>query len=129
MTQATVLVVEDHPGMRGTLMRVIKDAGMTAYGVDQGEIVMKAIRKFLPDIIVLDVDLAGQINGIEVLRTIRSHPKTADLPVILHTSESGVSSLPEAELASLIMLKPADPDMLLAMIERMLKKARMESGE
>ncbi|MFW5747985.1 MAG: response regulator [Chloroflexota bacterium] len=121
MTRPVVLVVEDNPMMRQTLMRVLHEAGMHALGVDRGDRVLSTIRKYGVHIVVLDFELASDISGLDVLRGLRTRPSTRDIPVILHTSESGVTALPESDLADLILLKPADPDDLVMMTKRLLR--------
>lgn len=120
MRAPRVLVVEDHPQMRESLVRVLEMEGMDVNSTDRGEFVFKQMKRSMPDVVVLDVDLAGRLTGLDVLQTIRSHPRIGELPVILHTSESGITAAPEADMADLMIMKPADPDELVLMINRLL---------
>ena len=77
--------------------------------------------QLLPDLIVLDLELPG-ISGFEAARALRGDPETADIPLIAAT---GYSHLRQLDLArevgfDAVVVKPCDPDMLLAEIERLV---------
>lgn len=116
-----ILIVEDHQYMRETLVRVVEMEGFRAFGVGEILHVLPAIKKLQPALMVLDFELGSHITGVDILRYIKSHPVHHKIPVILHTSESGISTIPEAELATLILLKPVDPNDLGRFIRRILK--------
>ncbi len=120
----TVLIVEDHPYMRDTLVRIVEMEGLTAFGVGEIHQVLPALKQHKPAIIILDFELGSRITGVDILRYIKSHPTHHKIPVILHTSEAGVSTIPEAELADLILLKPVNPDDLGRFIRRILKRSQ-----
>jgi DNA-binding NtrC family response regulator len=123
-----VLVVEDHVYMRETLVRVIEMEGFQAVGVGEIPQVLPAIKKYQPAVMILDFELGSRITGVDILRYIKSHPTHHKIPVILHTSESGISTIPEAELADLVLLKPVDPDDLGRFIRRMLKRTNTSAS-
>ena len=124
-----ILIIEDHAFMRDTLIRIVEMEDLRALGVGDGKQVIPAVKKYQPDALILDVDLGGIITGIDVLRYMKSNPNYSHIPVILHTSESGISSVPEAKLADLILLKPADPDDIGRLLKRVLKKHQMAQPE
>jgi DNA-binding response OmpR family regulator len=127
MSAPVVLIVEDHVVMRETLARVIELDGMRALQTGIAKDVPRLMKKYRPNVIILDVDLGGPISGIDLLRLIKNHPRWKSTAIILHTSESGVSVLPESKLADLILLKPADPDDLSIFIKRIMKKKHQEN--
>jgi DNA-binding NtrC family response regulator len=125
--QPTILIVEDHPYMRETLVRVVEMEGLKAFGVGEIQQVLPALKQYKPAIIILDFELGSRITGVDILRYIKSHPNYSKIPVILHTSEAGISTIPEAELADLVLLKPVDPDDLGRFIRRILKRVENSS--
>lgn len=55
--------------------------------VDSGEAALAYLRLHLPRLVILDVMMPG-MDGFEVLKAIRSDPRTAALPVIMFTASS-----------------------------------------
>lgn len=121
-----VLIVEDNPTMRKTLARVVEMEDMDVLTAARAHGVLKMVKEHNPDAIILDVDLGKGANGIDLLRAIKRHPKYASTPVILHTSESGISTVQESQLADLTIIKPADPDELVVLIKRVLHARRSQ---
>jgi CheY-like chemotaxis protein len=76
-----------------------------------------------PDIILMDIGLAGSLSGIETARSIR---KTADIPVIFLTAYNDRHHLSEASAVSPYgcLTKPFTEKDLVAALETALFKAR-----
>jgi DNA-binding NtrC family response regulator len=125
--RSLVFVIEDHPNMRDTLCRVIESDGMRALGIGDPTQVLSNMKKHQPDAVILDVDLGASIDGVDLLRMIKAHPRLMGTAVILHTSESNISMLPETARADLILIKPADPDHISRLVKRVIKKKQMQS--
>ena len=106
--------------MRETLAQVFRWEPVNTLMAESGVEALTMMRGIAPDLIILDVEMPGGMSGIDVLKAVRRNPRLAETPVILHTSEAGVTSLPEANAADLVLLKPADPDHLIMMAERLL---------
>ncbi len=82
-----VLVVDDEPGMRDLLSRVLGDAGHAVSAVESGEEarVLLAREKF--DVLVLDKNLPG-IDGVSVLKLVRaSQPALRAIMITAYPSE------------------------------------------
>lgn len=60
-------------------------AGYKSEVASDGEAAVEALARFKPDIVVLDL-LLPKINGVEVLKRIRSNSETASLPVVVFTN-------------------------------------------
>lgn len=115
-----VLIVEDHQTMRETLAQIVEMEDMHALTTAKGDNMLKLLKQYHPDVIILDIDLGGKVTGVDILRALKNHATFSHIPVILHTSESGITNMKEAELADLTILKPADPDELATLIKRVL---------
>jgi DNA-binding NarL/FixJ family response regulator len=78
-----VLVADDHPVFRKGLRHIIEaDARFKVeHEFDDGEKVLECLKKDVPDIVVLDVDMP-KVSGIEVARVIQKHHIHADIVFI-----------------------------------------------
>ena len=128
MKQPLVLIVDDHPMMRETLVSVFKREPVDTVSASNGQEAMLQLRRKTPDIVILDMEMPGGMSGIEVLQEMRKDSALESIPVILHTSEAAAASLEEAQAADLILLKPADPDDLIMFVNRLTGRAPAGNG-
>lgn len=78
--KARVLVVEDQRIIALDLAATIKRVGHEAIGIEtRGERAIKAAEALKPDLVFMDISLAGEIDGIEAARIIHENYK---IPVI-----------------------------------------------
>lgn len=78
----TILLVDDEPLIIDSLTYSLKREGFTVKAVSEGRLVLPAVEKERPDLIILDIMLPD-ISGIEVCRQIRQVSTT---PVIMLTA-------------------------------------------
>jgi DNA-binding response OmpR family regulator len=78
---ATILLVEDDPTLRSTLMFNLTREGYTVIPAENGRVALEAIDNRGPDLslIILDVMLP-EVSGLQVLRHVRS---TLEVPVLM----------------------------------------------
>ena len=95
---ANVLIVDDDVDGCRPLARLLEVVGHSPFFVHDGRAALSLLDKLRPDMILLDVMMPG-LNGIEVLKTIRSHPVHKDLPVVVF-SALGDEETKEAALRS-----------------------------
>lgn len=122
MSEQTILVVEDDPGIRRGLVDALDFAG---YGVLESEDGPTAVQTALEsdlDLILLDVMLPG-MSGFEVLEQVRkAHPT---LPIIMVTArgaeEDRVNGLRIG--ADDYVIKPFSAKELLARVEAVLRRS------
>jgi two-component system nitrogen regulation response regulator GlnG len=118
---ATILVIDDDAEIRYSLSRVLSSRGYTVTEAPSGEQGVAIVKKGpLPDLVLLDVRMSG-IGGIEALQLIRSaNPKQL---VILMTAFGTAQTAIEAMKYGAFdyMMKPFDPQKVLALTEAALK--------
>jgi AmiR/NasT family two-component response regulator len=69
--KARILVVEDQRIIALDLATTIKRVGHEAIGIEtKGERAIKAVEALSPDLVFMDISLAGEIDGIEAARII-----------------------------------------------------------
>ncbi len=80
----TILVVEDEPTLRETLMEALEGEGYRAIGAGDGREALVRFRADRPDLILLDLMLP-ELSGIEVCRIIRAE---SGVPIVMLTARS-----------------------------------------
>jgi DNA-binding response OmpR family regulator len=82
-----VLVIDDEADVR-LLYRVnLRHAGFEVLEAGDGEQGIEAALEHLPDAVVLDL-MMPQIDGFEVLRALRAHPDSSEVPVLVLTADA-----------------------------------------
>jgi DNA-binding NtrC family response regulator len=118
---ATILVIDDDAEIRYSLSRVLSSRGYLVTEAPSGEQGVALVKKGpAPDLVLLDVRMGG-IGGIEALQLIRgANPKQL---VILMTAFGTAQTAIEAMKYGAFdyMMKPFDPQKLLALAEAALK--------
>ena len=91
----TVLVVDDMADARDVLARLLRLGGFKSVTAEDGYSALAAVQAQPPDLVLLDLTMHG-MDGVELLRTLRSDPRYKDLPVVLFTGVSGGRLVEEA---------------------------------
>jgi diguanylate cyclase (GGDEF)-like protein/PAS domain S-box-containing protein len=107
-----ILVVEDDNATAELLTLHLTQAGYKVAHAFNGEEAIEKARTLMPFAITLDVMLP-KIDGWEVLQTLKSDPKTTDIPVIIHSITDN-RELAFALGATDYLLKPLDKEALLS---------------
>jgi HD-like signal output (HDOD) protein/DNA-binding response OmpR family regulator len=90
-----VLVVDDMPVIRDPIAAALTAAGYETLCAGKGREALQAVKTERPDLILLDIGLPD-IDGLTVLRAIRTSFSPAELPVILLSSEEQRDSIVRA---------------------------------
>ncbi len=115
MPHRPVLVVDDDPDIRETLRFVLEDAGYPVYSAENGQeaLAILANAERLPGLILLDL-MMPVMSGDEMLKALKKVKALAQIPVTIVTA----SGAPMPPLASGLLKKPVDLDVLLRIVER-----------
>lgn len=113
-----VLIVEDEIIVATEIKFRLEKMGFQVIGiVNNGpDAITSAIENF-PDVILMDITLKGEMNGLEATREIS---KETDIPVIFITAHTDTPTLDSAREASShgIFTKPFSDDELMAAIQQ-----------
>ncbi len=86
-----ILVVDDEPGMRDLLSRVLGDACHTVSAVETGEDALVLLAREAFDVLVVDKNLPG-IDGVGVLKLVRaSQPALRAIMITAYPSEESAA--------------------------------------
>jgi two-component system, OmpR family, response regulator MprA len=119
--KAAILVVDDDASIRRMLERTLTADGYDVTATDGGGAALAAIERTAPDLLVLDLSLPD-VDGLEVCRRLRS--KRLALPVLMLTARDAVPDRVAGLDAGAddYLLKPFDPDELLARVRALLRR-------
>ena len=96
MAKINVLVVEDESIVSKDIQHSLKKLGYSLVGAaSTGEKAIELAKSTMPDIILMDIMLKGEMNGIEAADEIR---KTCSIPVIFLTAYADESTLSKAKI-------------------------------
>lgn len=80
-----ILVVDDNAINRQLAVYLLKKGGYKVYEAESGDQAFEFLDKTIPDIILLDIQLP-EMDGVEVLKRLRSNGSTKDITIIALTA-------------------------------------------
>lgn len=120
-----VLVIDDEVTQRMLVKDYLDEAGYVVRQADDGKRGLKMATTTAPDLILLDVMLPS-IDGYELCRSLKSHPTTADTPVILVTAARDRDAISKGLDAGAddFVTKPVDWDYLADRVGLVVRKSK-----
>ena len=118
---AKVMIVEDDPIISDDLKNCLTKAGHTITSIEtKGEAAFSNVLLNTPDIVLMDIRLAGIIDGIESATVIN---KRHNIPIIFLTAFSNEKYLSRAKTIDYVdyIVKPYDEKELLKKIDETVK--------
>ena len=91
----TVLIVEDEQSMQRALKNKLEHAGYVVLAANDGEEAIDALRSSKPDLVLLDL-IMPKLDGISVLRQMKSDDALRGVPVVILTNLSSGDKVAEA---------------------------------
>lgn len=127
---ACILVVDDVAGNRELLRRRLQREGHQAVMAANGREALDRINAGGLDLVLLDI-LMPEMNGFQVLETVKSTSSGRDLPIIMISSLDEIDSVVRCiEMGAEDFLpKPFDPVLLRARVNACLQKKRHRDQE
>jgi DNA-binding response OmpR family regulator len=128
-TAPKILIVDDDMMIHKLLGAILQKAGFECLDAHSGEEGLDMARSLSPELIILDIMMPG-MNGFEVMRALKTSPKTASIPVIFLSGKFHNREKTEArELgAADFMEKPFERNELLARVKTYLTIRRQEDN-
>lgn len=128
---AAILVVEDEPAIGELVAYACSSQGYAVNRAETAAGARAAVDRELPDLVILDWMLPDR-SGVDLLRELRSHERTRQLPVIMLTARGTeadrVSGLDAG--ADDYVVKPFSPKELMSRVRAVLRRrAPQVAGE
>ena len=126
MAKIKVLIVEDENIVAKDIQLSLKKLGYTVVGIEKsGEGAILKAQSATPDIIIMDIMLKGEVNGIEAAEKIK---KEYNIPIIFLTAYADENTLSKAKISEpyAYIIKPFKEIDLHTSIEMALYKHSKE---
>ncbi len=122
--------VEDDAGIRDIEVYALQSTGFEAQGFEDGTSFWEALKTAKPQLVILDVMLPG-IDGVELLRRMRSSADTAKIPVIMATAKgTEYDKIQSLDLgADDYLVKPFGVMEMVSRVKAVLRRCQSEVKE
>lgn len=122
-----IYYVEDDNSIREIVLYTLHSMGFDAQGFADGHSFLQALEEDKPSLIMLDVMLPD-IDGIELLKTIKRQSSTCDLPVIMATArDAEIEKIQALDLgADDYLSKPFSMMEMVARVKAVLRRYKKD---
>lgn len=117
-----VLIVEDQADIRKLIRMTLEFEDYEIHEANDGAAGLRMARSLKPDLMLLDVMMPGELDGLQVCHQIRKDPATAHIRVVLLTARGQARDREVGREAGAdeYLIKPFSPLQLIDTIERLL---------
>lgn len=114
-----ILTIDDSKTMRDMLMLTLAEAGFDVLQAVDGQDGLDVLVKERVDVVITDINMP-RMDGYEVIRQLRRNPSHKTTPILVLTTESEAEKKNLAREAGATgwMVKPFDPDRLIATVRK-----------
>lgn len=125
MEEYKILIIDDDELVGVSLKKALIKIGYSAFLCQDPNEINQVIKEFDPDLILLDIYLSDEINGIDVLKNIIASHK--QIPVVMITGYADVQIAVNAMKigAKDFLLKPIDIEQLKFILEKNLEPVKL----
>ncbi|MBN2010492.1 response regulator [candidate division KSB1 bacterium] len=117
----TILVVDDASSMRGLIGMTLKSAGYNVVEACDGRDAICKIELQPVNMMISDLNMPN-MNGIELVKTLKTSAKYKFLPIVMLTTESEESKKQEGQQAGAKawIVKPFKPETVLKVVKKII---------
>lgn len=118
---ASVLIVEDDDAVTRQLDFILTKAGYEVFSAGDGQAGLEMFSKVKPDLMITDC-LIPKLDGFKLLAKVRALPEGVGTPVIMTSAiykKDHYQMAAKKAGADAFMIKPVEPDELLAKMEEL----------
>jgi two-component system chemotaxis response regulator CheY len=115
----TILVVDDSASMRQLVSFALKSAGYEVVAAVHGKDGLEKMKAGKVDMIVTDLNMP-EMDGIELIKNVRSNPASKFTPIVMLTTESQETRKQEGKQAGATgwIVKPFKPEELVDLVKK-----------
>jgi|GEM_PF-1213828 len=124
MNRLQILIVEDDELQLKLLEGLLRQACFGVVSVGDGHSAIERLHAESFNLVISDVNMPGGVSGFNLVRTVRSITRLNDIPFIFVTGRRDKKDVDRAIDSGVddYLIKPIDPEMLLAKIEALVSK-------
>ena len=117
-----VLIVEDQADIRKLIRMTLEFESYEIHEASDGAFGLRMASAVRPDIVLLDVMMPGEMDGLQVCQAIKSNPALDSVKVVLLTArgQAGDREAGTQAGADEYLVKPFSPLQLIDTIERLM---------
>lgn len=117
-----ILIVDDHSDIR-RLLTITLGREYEILEAEDGSSALEKVRHHQPDLVLLDVMMPGELDGLQVLDAIKSDPRTKNTVVAMVTARGQVADGDEARRrgADAYFVKPFSPLQVVSWVREQTK--------
>lgn len=117
----SILAVDDSTSMRQMVTFILRGAGYDVVEAVDGEEALETAKGRQVSLVLTDVNMPN-LDGIALIRELRSLPDYKFTPIIMLTTEAGEEKKRQGKAAGATgwIVKPFDPEKLVAVIKKVL---------
>jgi len=117
----TIMTVDDSASVRQMVSFTLRDAGFEVIEAVDGRDAMKKLSATPVHMMITDLNMPN-MDGIELIRSVRANSSCRFIPIIMLTTESQPEKKQEGKTAGATgwITKPFKPDQLIAVIRKVL---------
>jgi DNA-binding response OmpR family regulator len=118
---AKIMIVDDEFFISRSLAFMLEKEGYDCITANDGEEALDLVAQGKPAIMFLDINMPNK-NGYEVCQEIKKNPETKDIVIIMLTAKGQIEFKDKSFQAGAddFLLKPYDPNLVMAMIAKHL---------
>ena len=126
-----ICVIDDDASFRRLCEAILKGEGFVCEFIESPSQAAEEVAASRPDLIIMDLRLGEEVDGVEILLAIKESPDTRDIPVLVCSASKDLIDHNRSLLERLgceVVDKPFGIDDLLAAIERCLAPVEETNG-
>ena len=129
MSRPTLLIVEDDPTLRATMVAYARALGLEVVEAGDGEEALARVDAVVPDLLVTDLSMP-RMGGRALLMRLRERPSCAQLPIMVVTADDSRGTKIDifAAGADDFIVKPFDPDEFQARLRALARRGALASA-
>ena len=117
-----ILTVDDSMTIRSIIKNTLKEYDCEIHEAENGLLGLQSIIRIIPDLVILDITMPV-MDGLEMLRKLRSSPRGKDMKILMLTAESAKENI--VEIAKLgvtnYIVKPFTKEQLVDKINNIIE--------
>jgi DNA-binding response OmpR family regulator len=121
MSEASILVVDDEPGLRGMIEDYLSMQGYSVQSAENGAALDRLLAARVPDLILLDVNLPGE-DGFSIVRRLRNAGGRMGVIMLTGNADEGSKVTGLINGADDYLPKPFEVRELLARVRSVLRR-------